>query len=394
MKLRLFSALLVLALLLSVLCGCVMMASSGDASSLTADDSTAKKTTAHTHDASQAPSTNQGNDDSNGEPSLPEASKLAVHFIDVGQADAILVVCDSKTMLIDGGNVADSNLIYTYLQKNGIKHLDYVVSTHAHEDHVGGLSGALSYATVGTAYSPVLSYSTKAFSSFVKKVEEQGKRLTVPKVGSSFALGAATVSVLGPVKEYEDPNNTSIVLRLVYGEISFLFVGDMERDAETDLILSGVNLSSTVLKVGHHGSSTSSSYRFLREVAPTYGVISVGTDNDYGHPHEEVLSRYRDADVKLYRTDLQGDIIFSSNDGKNLTVQTAKNGNAVTNPTEGEGSGSGSSETEYSYIGNLNSKVYHRNSCLSLPSEINRIYFITKDEAVNAGYRACSRCNP
>ena len=328
------------------------------------------------------------------EPSVPQNSKLEVHFIDVGQADAALILCDGKTMLIDGGNVGDSNLLYSYLQKKGVRHLDYVVATHAHEDHVGGLAGALSYASVGVALSPVLTYSTKAFSNFVKKVEDNGISLTVPTAGDSFVLGGATVQVLGPVKEYDEPNNTSIVLRVVYGSISFLFTGDMESDAEADLIESGAFLRSTVLKVGHHGSSTSSSYRFLREVNPLYGVISVGTDNDYGHPHEEVLSRYRDAEVKLYRTDLQGDIVCTSDDGKTLRFETRKNQDAVTNPTEGEAQGTGSSATEYSYIGNINSKAYHRINCSSLPLEKNRIYFTTQEEAKAAGYTPCSRCAP
>ncbi len=368
MKFRTLCALLAVILLLSTLCGCVNA------------------------DFYNRPVTSESLP--SGESSVPQNSNFAVHFIDVGQADSILVVCDGKTMLIDGGNVGDSNLLYSYLQKNGVKHLDYVVCTHAHEDHVGGLSGALSYATVGTVYSPVLSYSTRAFSNFVKKVEAQGKALTVPKAGSSFQLGEATVQVLGPTKEYEEPNNTSIILRVVYGSLSFLFTGDMERDAEVDLIESGAELRSTVLKVGHHGSSTSSSYRFLREVAPRYGVISVGTDNEYGHPHEEVLSRYRDADVKLYRTDLQGDIICTSSDGKTLHFQTRKNEDAITNPTVGEGNPSGGVTTEYSYIGNVNSEVYHTADCNSLPSTLNRIYFITREEAEQAGYHPCGRCKP
>ncbi len=272
-------------------------------------------------------------------PELPDndppikTGSLAVHFIDVGQADAALIICDGKTMLIDGGNKDDSNLIYAYLEKHGVTHLDYVVATHAHEDHVGGLAGALTYATVGTVYSPVTTYSTQAFRNFVSKVSARGKTLTVPTAGETFSLGSAHVTIIGPVKAYDDPNNTSIVLRLVYGEISFLFTGDMESDAETDLIESGAELQSTVLKVGHHGSGTSSSYRFLREVAPTYGVISVGKDNSYGHPHENVLSRYRDAEVQLFRTDMQGDIICTSTDGVNLTFTTARNADAVTNPT-------------------------------------------------------------
>ncbi|MBQ7336756.1 MAG: MBL fold metallo-hydrolase [Clostridia bacterium] len=326
---------------------------------------------------------------------LPQNSSFAVHFIDVGQADAALVICENKTMLIDGGNAEDSNLIYSYLEKHQITHLDYVVCTHAHEDHVGGLSGALTFATVGTVFAPVTTFSTKAFQNFVKKVADRGASITVPTAGQTFQLGSAAVTVLGPLKDYEDTNDTSIVLRIVYGELSFLFTGDMESLAETDLVASGAILKSTVLKVGHHGSSSSTSYHFLREVDPTYAVISVGTDNSYGHPTETVLSRLRDADVQLYRTDLQGDIVCTSNDGKTLTFTTAKNSGVQTNPTENEKSTSDTTAvTEYAYIGNLNSKKYHRTDCYALPSEENRIYFTTKEEAQTAGYEACGICNP
>ena len=327
---------------------------------------------------------------------LPTNSSFAVHFIDVGQADAALVICDDKTMLIDGGNVGDSDLIYSYLKKLNISYLDYVICTHPHEDHVGGLSGALSYATVGVAYSPVLTYTTKAFENFLDKVILQGKNLTVPTPGESFFLGSAKVTILGPLHtDYDETNDLSIVLRIEYGEVSFLFTGDMERKAESNLLEAGYDLRSTVIKVGHHGSETSSSYAFLREVSPTYGVISVGVDNDYGHPDEDVLSRYRDAEVKLYRTDLQGDIICTCEDGKTLRFTTAKNSDAITNPTEGNSSGSGNNGvTEYAYVGNLSSKKYHRTTCGSLPAEDNRIYFTTKEEAENAGYLPCGNCDP
>ena len=325
---------------------------------------------------------------------LPEGSAFAIHFIDAGQADAALVICDGKTMLIDGGNVDDSDRIYTYLKKQNVTHLDYVVCTHAHEDHVGGLSGALTAATAGTVYSPVTDYNSKAFRNFAAKAEERAGGLTLPQAGQVISLGSARITVLGPLKAYEETNDTSIVLRIVYGETSFLFTGDMETSAEADLLDAGAVLQSTVLKVGHHGSSTSTSYRFLREVAPTYGVISVGTDNSYNHPNDDVLSRLRDADVILYRTDMQGDIVCVS-DGVTVTFYTAKDNNLPTNPTESEKTTSdGSAVTEYAYIGNLNSKTFHLPTCSVLPNEENRIYFTTRQEAEDNGYTACGRCKP
>lgn len=324
---------------------------------------------------------------------LPEGnSSFAVHFIDVGQADAALVLCDGHAMLIDGGNAEDSKLIYSYLKKHGVDHLDYVVCTHAHEDHVGGLSGAMTYATVATVFAPVKEAETKVFTNFVNKARERGCEITIPEAGDRFSLGSAAVTVIGPSKSYSDTNNTSIVLRIVYGELSFLFTGDMESDAEADLVDSNAPLASTVLKVGHHGSETSSSYRFIRAVAPQYGVISVGTDNSYGHPDEIVLSRFRDAEVKLYRTDMQGDIICTSNDGKTLTFTTVKNSDAITNPTEGNGSDSGNHA--YQYVGNIESQKFHSINCSRLPAEDKRIYFLTREEAEKAGYIPCGVCKP
>ena len=215
-------------------------------------------------------------------PATPPSSGFKIHFIDVGQADAALVICDGKTMLIDGGNKDDSNLIYAYLKKQGVTHLDYIVATHAHEDHVGGLSGALNYATVGTVFCPVRSYNSQAFKNFVSNVEKQGKSLTVPSVGQSFSLGSATCTILA-VNTTSDTNNTSIVLRIVYGSTSFLFMGDAERDVEQVLLNRGVPLKSTVLKVGHHGSYTSTSYAFLNSVMPAYGIISCG--QGFGRSH-------------------------------------------------------------------------------------------------------------
>lgn len=256
----------------------------------------------------------------------PAASGFKVYFIDVGQADAALVVCDGKTLLIDGGNSADSNLMYAFLKNRNISHLDYVIATHAHEDHVGGLSGALNYASVGTVYSPVKSYSTQAFRNFVKAVQNQGKSITVPSVGHQFSLGNAICTVLA-VNTTSDTNNSSIVLRITYGSTSFLFTGDAEREVEQALLNRGAPLRSTVLKVGHHGSYSSTSYAFLREVAPQYAIISCGAGNSYGHPHDQVVSRLYDADVWLFRTDLQGDIVCTSN-GSSVSFSVDRNWNA------------------------------------------------------------------
>lgn len=269
-------------------------------------------------------------------PTLPQGSELQVRFLDVGQADAALISCDGHHMLIDGGNRGDSNLIYSVLQREEISYLDMVVATHAHEDHIGGLPGAFQYASAGLTLSPVTAYDSDVFETFAARAQERGGGLTVPQPGDTYPLGSATVTILG-VNGAEDTNNTSIVLRIDYGETSFLFTGDAEREAEQVILDSGLPLGATVLKVGHHGSDTSTSYPFLREIMPQYAVISVGAGNSYGHPTEETLSRLRDADVKVFRTDMQGDIVFTS-DGKTVTAQTQRNQNADTlgpvTPTE------------------------------------------------------------
>lgn len=339
---------------------------------------------------------------------IPENSTFQVHYIDVGQADAALVLCDGKAMLIDGGNAEDSNLIYSYLKSHNISHLDYIVCTHAHEDHVGGLAGALNYATVGTAYCPVTSYDTRAFESFVTYLGNQGVSITVPSHGDTFALGSASCQIVGPIYASDEPNNTSLVIKITYGDTSFLFTGDAERDEEQDILNAGYDVSCDVLKVGHHGSDTSTSYVWLRSAAPSYAVISVGEGNSYGHPTEDVLSRLRDADVTTFRTDMHGDIICSS-DGNTVTFEVERNADADTLSNAGAGSHqetepvvvapviTDSEETGTDYIGNKNTKKFHYDWCSSVDQmkESNKYYYTgTRDEMIAKGYEPCKRCDP
>ena len=255
---------------------------------------------------------------------IPVNSNFEVHFIDVGQADSALIECDGETMMIDGGNVADSNLVAAYLKKEDVTELNYVVCSHAHEDHVGGLSGALSVTKADNIYAPKTEANTKAYKNFKKKAEEQNVEIKHPNVGDEIQLGSSTVEFLGPVDENgKDLNSTSIVLKITYGNTSFLFTGDAESDEEEEILNSGADLKSTVLKVGHHGSRTSTSYPFLREVMPQYAVISVEKGNSYGHPNEETLSKLSDAGVEVYRTDESGDIVMTS-DGNSINIVTAK----------------------------------------------------------------------
>lgn len=256
-------------------------------------------------------------------PIVPENSTFEIHFFDVGEADSALVECDGHYMLIDGGNPGSSSFLYSYLQQHNVSYLDYIVCTHAHSDHVGGLAGALNYAEVGIAFSPVNEYDSRAFNSFIKYLNAQGKEITIPSPGETLALGSATVTFLAPIDmslAESNVNNSSIILRIAYGETSFLFTGDAEIEEELSLLKAGTDIQSTVLKVGHHGSYTSSSEEFLTAIDPDYAIISVGKGNEYGHPHDAALERISKFCPVIYRTDLNGEVICYS-DGVNLIFE-------------------------------------------------------------------------
>lgn len=364
---------------------------------------------------------------------IAQAGTLTVSWLDVGQGDAAVIQCGGQSMLIDGGKPEKSSYIYAWLQQHGLSYLDVIVATHVDADHIGGLSGALNYASVGTAYCPVTTGTTETFQSFVKYLAQRGKQITVPTAGETFALGGAQVQILGPLHRAEDSNDNSIVLKVSFGATSFLFTGDAERAEEQDLLNAGVNLQSTVLKVGHHGSDTSTSYPFLRAVAPQYAVISVGAGNSYGHPTEAVLSRLRDAGVTTFRTDMQGEITAVS-DGQTINFSTAKNATAETlanagagqnadqtggasSAAQNAGSGAltataiasanagggnadgaaGAGTTAGSYVLNTNSHKFHLPSCSSVDTispknrkDVNE----SREQIIREGYAPCKRCNP
>ena len=189
----------------------------------------------------------------------PVQNRFIVYFIDVGQGDASLTLCDDSSMLIDGGQSKQSDKIYAFLKEKGIDHLDYIVATHPDDDHVGGLAGALNYATVDTAFSPVSANDSISFENFKKYLDKQGVEITVPVAGDTYPLGDSTVTVLGPKEAADSDNNNSIILKVTHGENSFLFTGDAEREEENDIIDAGADLESTVLKIAHHGSASSTS---------------------------------------------------------------------------------------------------------------------------------------
>lgn len=316
---------------------------------------------------------------------VAQGESLTVSFIDVGQADCALLECGGEFLLIDGGNRDDSQLVVSYLEQQGVQELAAVVCTHAHEDHVGGLPAVLAVYPTKAVYAPTRTYSSKIFDKFVYYTDQQGLEITIPAPGDQFSLGDAQVTVLGPVQSYADPNNTSIVLRVTFGSSVFLFTGDMETQAENDMLDywgSRVDWKADVLKVGHHCSNTSTGYRFLNEVMPDYGVISVGKNNSYGHPHAEPLSRLQQAGVVILRTDELG------------TIQAVSDGTTVTFTWENQGANPENAETAAPtvFIGNKNSKKFHSQDCANLPAEKNSVEFSSYQDAIDAGYTPCSSC--
>ena len=309
--------------------------------------------------------------------------ELLIHYIDVGQADSIFIEFGDFHMLIDGGNRDDGQLVVSYLEQQGVEELDVMICTHAHEDHVGGLPSVLAVFPTNAIYAPTRTYSSKIFDDFLYYADQQRQEIIIPEPGNWIDAGELEITFLGPVKSYAETNDTSIVCRLDYGETSFLFTGDMEVTAENDMLdlWSDYDWEVDVLKVGHHGSNTSTGYRFLHEVNPTYGVISVGQDNSYGHPHEEPMSRLNQAGVTLLRTDTMGTILAVS-DGQEIRF-TWENQSAVPENAEA---------AESIFIGNKNSKKFHAPYCDSLPAEKNRVEFETYQDAIDAGYTPCGGC--
>lgn len=317
-------------------------------------------------------------------PTTDVSKTLSVHFIDVGQADCALLESDGQYILIDGGNVADGENVVNYLLNAGVKELSAVFCSHAHEDHVGGLAAVLEAFPTKAVYAPTRTYSSGCFDKFLYYADQQRLTVQIPAPGDALTFGGATVTVLGPVKSYAETNDTSLVLMVHFGNNRFLFTGDMELAAETDLLDTGADVKTDVLKIGHHGSNTSTGYRFLYMTDPDYAVISVGADNDYGHPHEESLSRLEDAEVTVYRTDLLGTIVAVS-DGKDINFSWSNSSVAPDSPS--------SSPTQTNQlIGNKSSKVFHSPDCASLPADKNRVYFDSYQQAEEEGYRPCSRC--
>lgn len=244
---------------------------------------------------------------------------LKIYFIDVGQADSILLEQNGKFMLIDAGNNDDGELVVNYLKEKGVQKLDYVIATHAHEDHIGGMDNVINSFDEEKILFPKTTSTTKTFEDFVNAVKNKNKKLYAPQSGEKFTFANSTFEILAPNSDnYEDANNYSIVIKLTYKENSFLFAGDAEEISENEILNKGYDLKSDLIKIGHHGSSSSTSDKFLKAIEPDYAVICVGKDNSYNHPKKSVMDRLKKYGIKVYRTDEQGSITAIS-DGKSIS---------------------------------------------------------------------------
>ena len=248
-----------------------------------------------------------------------DGSTLEVHYLDVGQGDATLIVCGDGAMLIDAGNNSWGDDVRDYLEYQGVEDLDYVIGTHPDADHIGGLDVVMEAFDCGTVIMPDYEKETKTYEEVIDVMNQKGLELTLPQVGTVYELGEAAFTIVAPQGDYGDnANDYSVGILLEHGENRFLFTGDAEEDSEADMLNSGMDLSADVFKAAHHGSRTANTEAFLERVDPGYVVISCGEGNSYGHPHAEVLNRLREMGIKVFRTDEEGTITATS-DGSSIT---------------------------------------------------------------------------
>lgn len=346
---------------------------------------------------------------------------LKVHFIDVGQADSILITENGHNMLIDAGNNADANLVVNYLKSQGVSKLDYVIGTHPHEDHIGGLDVAINSFNIDKVYMPKKTTTTETYKDVINAIKNKNLKVTVPTPGTSFKLGDASCQILAPNgSDYEDANNYSIVIKITYGNNSFLLTGDAEDISEKEMLDKGYGLKADVLKVGHHGSRSSTTEAFLNKVNPKYAVISLGKGNDYGHPHKSTMDRLKSKNIPVYRTDESGTIVATSN-GKTISFSakagsytyndnnksTSNNKYYTDNSTSKASTGTTvkaaapkvqsskkSSTTRGLIKGNISSsgeKIYHMPGGAYYDRTDPEAWFNTEAEAQAAGYRRSKR---
>lgn len=250
---------------------------------------------------------------------IVDESKLQIIYFDVGQADSTLIMNNGKTTLIDGGDDSDGDHLVKYIKSQKISKIDTVIATHLHADHIGGLDDIIDNFDIGTVYMPDTINTDKQVEEFLDAMERKKLNYEVPEVGEKFKNGLADCEVMAIDNKAKDLNNSSIVIQMNYLEQRYLFMGDSEKEVENSRDWNKVN----VLKVGHHGSNTSSTERFLNQIRPQIAIISVGLNNKYHHPSTEILNRFGNLNTSIYRTDEDGSLLLES-DGKENVIKKIK----------------------------------------------------------------------
>ncbi len=317
-----------------------------------------------------------------------EDSPFKVHFIDVGQGECILVEAFEHYALFDAGENSEVHKAVSYLSAQGVKNLDYVFCTHPHSDHCGGIPRIMRTYECGALLFPEVEADTNLWYSVLDTADERGVPCITAKSGDVYSLGTATITVLSPSGNsiYSNLNDYSLVCMVEYENTSVLLTGDAGKTVESELLSKGLDLGADVLCVGHHGSSSSTSVEFLKAVKPSLAVISCGKDNEYGHPHRETVDALNKRKIPFKTTAADGTTIISS-DGEKLYQSSMGESQSLTQSTE---------NSETSYIGNKNSMVFHSEFCESVEKtkEKNKVYFSSREEAVEQGFSPCKGCNP
>jgi len=255
-----------------------------------------------------------------------EDGVLYITFLDVGQGDSIFIANNGMTMLIDAGEQEYADDIIRYIRRYGYSRIDVLVATHAHADHIGGMVDVIGRFDIGSILMPNVQHNTQTFERTLDAILAKNISVYSPTPGDTFEIGAAKVTVLAPFRlSRNDINNSSIVLKVEYGDHAFIFTGDTEAAAEAEILAAGFDISANVLKVSHHGSHSSTTESFLLAVSPEIAVISVASDNSYGHPHRAVLDRLNRIGATIYRTSTHGNIEMNT-DGTSLNVKTQRRG--------------------------------------------------------------------
>lgn len=328
-------------------------------------------------------------------------STLKVHYLDIGQGDATLIVCDGHAMLIDAGDNNKGTAVQAYLKSQKIESIDYVIGTHPDADHIGGLDVIITKFDCGTIFLTDETKDTNTYRDVIDAMKYKSYQKTVPQVGETYVLGEAEFTIVGPSELNSDSNDNSIAIILRHGSVAFYFEGDAGEKEETAIIDCGIKISADVYKIGHHGSKTSTSDEMLQTVSPAYAVISVG-DNSYGHPNAAVLNKLRAANIQVFRTDEQGTIVATS-DGTEITWNMQPDiGWQAGEPTASSGddeedsqvtksdNNSGSASDIMVHITATGEK-YHSAGCEYLGKSDEEV---TLEEAKAKGLTPCSKCNP